>query len=156
MEIRPARKEDLNGILQLLYQVNQLHANLRPDLFKDGGCKYTIPVLDEKLKHENERIYVAVEEDHVLGYVFIEVRDVEESENLHPRRTVYIDDFCVDETYRCKQIGAKLFAHVKAEAKALGAYHITLHVWNGNESALRFYEKLGMKPMYTSMEYVLC
>ena len=33
MEIRKARKDDLNGIEKLLVQVNNLHVELRPDIF---------------------------------------------------------------------------------------------------------------------------
>ncbi|MCR4684213.1 MAG: GNAT family N-acetyltransferase [Lachnospiraceae bacterium] len=155
MEIRIAREQDLEGILRLLVQVNQVHANLRPDLFKGGGVKYTLESLKEKLQVENERIYVAVEDDCVLGYVFTVIEDQEESSNRHARRAVYIDDFCVDEECRGKQIGTKLFQFVKQEASVMGAYHITLHVWNCNPWAERFYRSLGMQPMYTAMELVL-
>ena len=40
-DIRRAEARDLPGIRKLLFQVNQLHADGRPDLFKSGGIKYT-------------------------------------------------------------------------------------------------------------------
>ncbi len=39
--------------------------------------------------------------------------------------------------------------------RELGCYNLTLHVWNDNAGALRFYERLGMKPRYTEMETIL-
>ena len=39
-DIRRAEERDLPGIRKLLFQVNQLHADGRPDLFKSGGIKY--------------------------------------------------------------------------------------------------------------------
>jgi RimJ/RimL family protein N-acetyltransferase len=37
-------------------------------------------------------------------------------------------------------------------AQHLGAHSLTLNVWCGNESAMRFYEKMGMKPRNIMME----
>ena len=42
-----------------------------------------------------------------------------------------------------------------AAAKAAGAAFITLNVWTGNDSAMRFYEKMGMKPQKIGMEAIL-
>ena len=45
MTIRFAREEDIPRIDQLLLQVCQVHHQGRPDLFRQGGRKYT----DEEL-----------------------------------------------------------------------------------------------------------
>ncbi|HGE9058301.1 TPA: GNAT family N-acetyltransferase, partial [Streptococcus agalactiae] len=36
-----------------------------------------------------------------------------------------------------------------------GCYNITLNVWNDNQRAVSFYEKLGFKPQQTQMEEIL-
>jgi ribosomal protein S18 acetylase RimI-like enzyme len=40
-------------------------------------------------------------------------------------------------------------------AKMNGFQFITLNVWEGNDSAMRFYEKMGMKPRKVCMELPL-
>ena len=40
MEIRKAEKKDIPGILDLLIQVDMVHHNGRPDLFKGPATKY--------------------------------------------------------------------------------------------------------------------
>ena len=60
------------------------------------------------------------------------------------RKSLYIDDLCVDENMREQHIGTRLYEHVLEEAKKLGCYHVTLNVWCLNESAIRFYEKCGL------------
>ena len=45
-DIRRAEERDLPGIRKLLFQVNQLHADGRPDLFKGPATKYSAE--DEK------------------------------------------------------------------------------------------------------------
>ena len=66
-----------------------------------------------------------------------------------------IDDLCVDESARGQHVGEELFEFVKAEAKRLGCYEIMLTVWEGNDPAKAFYDKMGMRPKETMMEYIL-
>ena len=156
MNIRIAEEKDINRILQLLSQVLEIHASLRPDLFISGTTKYTHDELRELLKNQNRRIYVATDEnDFVTGYVFCEIREQRNRSNQVPFRSIYIDDFCVDESMRQNHIGQALFDHVKSEAQKIGCYEITLNVWEGNDSARIFYEKMGFAPKSTTMEYIL-
>ena len=37
----------------------------------------------------------------------------------------------------------------------MGCYEVTLNVWEGNTSAEKFYEKMGMKTKERQMEYIL-
>ena len=80
------------------------------------------------------------------------------SENDRPQKahkTLFIDDLCVDKEARGKKLGEKLYQFALDYAKELGCYNVTLHVWNDNAGALRFYERLGMRPRYTEMETIL-
>ena len=63
MIIRKAKEKDIPRILELLEQVLQIHADIRPDIFIPGTTKYTIDELRELLKHKEKPIYVAVDED---------------------------------------------------------------------------------------------
>ena len=56
---------------------------------------------------------------------------------------------------RTNQYDAKLFNFVKEEGKRSGCYHLTLNVWHLSTGALKFYEKLGMSPLKTTIEVVL-
>lgn len=101
-------------------------------------------------------VYVAVDEkERVAGYAFCVIRKQPFSNNMVPFTSMFIDDLCADQTQRGQKIGEQLFEYVKAEAKRLGCYEVTLNVWNGNDSAMRFYEKMGMRPKETQMEYIL-
>lgn len=155
MDIRRAKPEDSDGIIRLLYQVNQVHADGRSDLFKSGGIKYTKEDLVDKFNNIDEMIFVAVEEGKVLGYIFGVIEEVTETTSLYPRKVLYIDDLCVDENERGKHVATKLYDYVKGAAKEMGFYHITLHVWECNPEARAFYEAVGFKPMYTAMEELL-
>ena len=71
------------------------------------------------------------------------------------RRELYIDDLCVDEARRGQGVATELYRHVVDRAKAAGAAFVTLNVWTGNLSAMRFYEKMGMKPRKITMDLAL-
>ena len=155
MVIRKAEEKDIPRLIELLQQVLELHAEIRPDIFISGTTKYTPDELKEKLKRDDEVIYVAVDEkDEVLGYSFCQLQEVNNN-NCVPMKKLYIDDLCVSEEARGKHVGQTLFEHVKKEAKNMGCYEVTLCVWAGNDNAEKFYERLGMKTKERVMEYIL-
>ena len=156
MNIRRAEEKDIPKILDLLSQVLELHAALRPDYFIPGTTKYTAEELKTMIGNDMDPIYVAAdEEDSVMGYIFCEIREQPAGNNTVPFRYIYIDDLCVDEQFRGKHIAAGLFEFVRQESVRLGCYEITLNVWEGNDSARIFYEKMGFKPLKTTMEFIL-
>ena len=154
--IRRAAEKDLEQILNLLHQVLEVHAKLRPDLFIPGTTKYSPEELKELMRDDQKPIFVWTDENDVTrGYAFCVIQEPVISENMIPRRGLYIDDLCVDETCRGRHIGADLFDFVKEEAKRRGCYHLTLNVWDGNSNALAFYQKRGLKTQKTVMEMIL-
>ncbi|CBK75448.1 Acetyltransferases [Butyrivibrio fibrisolvens 16/4] len=156
MNIRRANEKDIDSLIKLLQEVLEIHANIRPDIFISGTTKYTKVELIEKIANDDEPIYVAVDEnDEVMGYAFCALKHQPFSTNMVPFKSLYIDDLCVDSNYRGQHIGEQLFEYVKAEAKRLGCYEITLAVWAGNDGAERFYDRIGFKTKERIMEYIL-
>lgn len=156
MNIRRAKEKDVERLMELLGQVLQIHADIRPDIFIPGTTKYTKDELAEMIKDDTKPIYVAVDEkDDCLGYAFCQLRKQPFSENMIPFTSLFIDDLCVDAKTRGQHIGEHLFEYVKEEAKRLGCYEVTLNVWAGNTSAEKFYEKMGLKTKERQMEYIL-
>lgn len=156
MNIRKAKEKDIPQLIELLGQVLQIHADIRPDIFIPNTTKYTDEELKEMLKDETKPIYVAADEkDKCLGYAFCQLKEQPFSNNMVQFKSLFIDDLCVDKSTRGQHIGEKLFEHVKSEAKKMGCYEVTLNVWTGNTSAEKFYEKMGMKTKERQMEYIL-
>ena len=155
MEISRAKSEDKEKVLELLNQVLQIHYQIRPDIFMPGKTKYTKEMLEDMFKDDNNPIYVAREDDKVLGYAFCELREVPFSTTMVPHKSLFIDDLCVDKNIRSKGVGKALFNYVKQEAKKMGCYEVTLNVWEGNDAAISFYKKMGMQIKEYQMEYIL-
>ena len=155
MEIRLACNNDISGILKLLYQVGDVHHQIRPDIFRSGALKYDEAALQDLLKEESRPIFAAVEDDALLGYCFCVMKDYRGSGVQTDRVEVYIDDLCVEETCRGQGVATALYRHVTQWAKELGCDFISLNVWCGNDSAMAFYEKMGMTPRHIMMEMKL-
>lgn len=152
--IRKAAIADIPRIIDLLHQVNMVHHQLRPDLFKPHITKYSTEQLEAMMTIESQPIFV-FDDGNISGYVFCQIQQVQNDRLLQDRKTLYIDDLCVDETARGKHIGQQLFDHVRAYAEKLGCGAITLNVWEGNDAAMAFYRKLGMSVRKTCMEMMI-
>ena len=156
MEIRRAEPRDLGRIGILLLQVHDVHSAGRPDIFRRGNRKYNDAELREIIGNERTPVFVALDgEGTVVGYAFCILEEHVGEAALTDRKTLYVDDLCVDEGVRGQHVGSALYAHVKAYAASLGCAAVTLNVWCLNEGALRFYEKQGMKPLKIVMEDLL-
>lgn len=156
MNIRLADKKDIPQLMELLGQVLQIHADIRPDIFIPDTTKYTEEELEEMIKDEKKPVYVATDENDICrGYAFCQLKEQPFSTNMVQFKSLFIDDLCVDKNTRGQHIGEKLFEYVKKEAKRMGCYEVTLNVWAGNTSAEKFYEKMGMKTKERQLEYIL-
>ena len=156
MKMRQATVADIPRILELLLQVHAVHSEGRPDIFRRGGRKYEKEDLEVILTSPETPVFVATDEqNYVLGYAFCLLEEVKNNTSLCDRKSLYIDDICVDEAARGKRVGKALYEHVRAFAQTRGIYHITLNVWCLNTGAMAFYEKCGMKPLKVVMEDIL-
>lgn len=153
--IRYAEEKDITKIGELLLQVDMVHHNGRPDIFKIGR-KYSDVELKELLKDELRPILVSVDEtDEVMGYCFCIVQQHNDNSVLTDIKTLYIDDLCVDEKHRRKHVGKELYEAAVRLAKNIGCHNLTLNVWSCNPSAMQFYESCGLVPQKVCMELML-
>lgn len=153
--IRLAVEKDIPKIEDLLFQVDRVHHNGRPDIFKIG-TKYSAEELKQLLKDELRPILVSVDEfDYVQGYCFCVFQQRLNNSVMTDIKTLYIDDLCVDENQRGKHIGKELYEAAVNLAKNSGCYNLTLNVWSCNPSAIKFYESQGLVPQKIGMEFIL-
>ena len=155
MHIRYAMPEDIPGMIRLLQQVGEVHHSIRPDLFRSGAQKYDEAALDALLCDLARPVFIAEEQETVVGYCFCMVQEIENDPVLCDRKVLYIDDLCVDEAQRGKHIGKELYEAALKLAKERGCYNLTLNVWSCNPSAIKFYEAQGLVPQKLGMELVL-
>lgn len=155
MNIRRAVAEDLEMVDLLLSQVLEIHASIRPDIFIPGTRKYTDEELLELFKDDTRPVFVAEKDGEFLGYCFCEIQERKGVTNMKDMKTLYIDDLCVNESRRGLHVGKALYDYVLSYAKEIGCHNVTLHVWEGNDSARAFYDKMGFGIQKTLMEKII-
>jgi ribosomal protein S18 acetylase RimI-like enzyme len=153
--IRGAEEKDIDRILELLVQVNHVHAAGRPDLFIDGKRKYEKEDLIKMMRNPDRKVFVCTSENHVIGYCMTEMQQSKGGRSETEKKVLYIDDLCVDEKIRKSGAGTALYEYTREYAKRNGCYSMTLHVWNCNPGARAFYDAMGMKPYMTAMETII-
>ena len=151
--IRRAVPDDLEAINRLLGEVLRIHHSGRPDLFRAEGKKYSDGDLLAIFIDDRTPVFV-YDDGEVRGYVFCRLVH-QDSGSLCRLDSLYIDDLCVDEESRGQGIGRALFQKAVELARERGCHNLTLHAWEANPDARAFYEALGLKPQYTSMEMIL-
>ena len=153
--IRRAEERDLSRVGDLLLQVNEMHHTIRPDLFKTNSRKYSDAELRAVFADPHAPVFVYEADGEVLGYAFCILQTHRNDNNLVDGKTLYLDDLCVDSAARGRGIGTALYRYVLDYAKKIGCHNVTLNVWEGNDAALAFYRKCGMKVQKTCMETIL-
>ena len=156
MNIRFATEKDIPQMMNLLRQVELVHHEARPDLFRNGGEKYNEAALKALLRDPARPILAAVgEDDRMVGYAFCILQETKNDPVLMNRKELYIDDLCVDASGRGKGIAQLLWERAVAYARELKCDAVTLNVWEGNDRARHFYDNCGLKPRKTYLEYPL-
>lgn len=155
MEIRFANTGDIPRMIDLLQQVGEVHHQIRPDLFRAGAQKYDAEALKKLLADPSRPIVAGVVDGKMVGYAFCILQDVKNDPALCDRKSLYIDDLCVDAALRGAGVAEAIFNGVVDYAKSIDCDAVTLNVWSGNDRALHFYEKCGFRPQKMGMELPL-
>lgn len=133
---------DLEDIDRIAVQVHDCHVKWRPDIFEHTDSIISEEELASMI--DSNSIFVAKEDDKVLGYVLLSSREGKKNGYKY-RKELDIDAMGVDEKYRNQGIGRKLLEYVKQYAKDNDYTDLRLTVNEENENARYLYEEVGFK-----------
>ena len=153
--VRFAEERDLPRVNEIRRQVNELHVNGRPDVFKPGFCPEMREHVYEMWRGEDSDVIVAERDGVICGMACVEYLDNQESPYCHARKIYYITEFGVDEACQRQGIGRELMDFMRSDAKSRGFSSIELGMWTFNETAQKFYETLGFQTCRRFMEWNL-
>lgn len=151
--VRLAKREDLVRINQLRWQVNAIHCEARPDIFRSGFCDEMRDFIYDIWEFDNSDVIAAVRDDVICGFACVEYITEPLSAFQWKRSFYHVSEFCVDSEYRRQGIGTELFAFIREHARSMGLDKIELDVWEFNDTALKFYESLGFRTYRRYMEF---
>ncbi len=142
--IRPARRDDYEGVVAVLQELDAFHADALPHFFRplDGPAR-SVPWFVETLDHPEALLLVAEHDGRIVGVLTGMVRQNPDLPMFVPRRWLVVDSVAVLSAYRRLGIGRALMDRAHAWAHAHSLAEVELTVWEFNDDALAFYESLG-------------
>ncbi len=147
--IRLAKTQDYERIETIMKQVQQLHIDWRPDLYKQAETVLPYEEFLEAVK--NETFVVAEVAGEVIGLLSYIPRHVASGIQV-TREVLFIDSMAIDEKYRGNGIGHQLFDFIKNIAREKNFDGIELQVNAKNISAKKMYESYGFTEKSINME----
>ena len=152
MEIRFARESELERINELRKQVNDIHVEGKPEVFKPGFTQELRDYIHEIWSDPEKEIIVADIDGKICGFAILNHVNRPENPFMKERDFLDVDEFCVDRDCRRQGIASKLIAFIKNHAKERGFSRIELNMWEFNQDALAFYEAVGFETYRRYME----
>lgn len=149
IQIRRANIDDYQAVEVIMQQVQQMHINWRPDIYKHSETVLPIEIYEQAV--HDETAYVAECEGHVKGVLLIQYRHIE-STNQVTRDVIYIDSMAVDEPYRGRGIGHAFFEYLKELKLQKECDGIELQVNAKNKAAYEMYVNYGFTEKSINME----
>ena len=147
--VRLPRLQDYERVSKIMDQVQQLHVEWRPDVYKPASPLITMDMFEAILKDENW--YVAEADGVVVGVLELMKRHVESPAQVM-KDVLFISTMAIDEKYRGKGIGHLFFEKVKRLKQEKGYDTIELQVNAKNRLAYEMYRKYGFTEKSINME----
>ena len=151
--VRFAEEKDLDIINELRKQVNDIHVEGRPDVFKAGFGSEIRDFAKVIINGENSDIIVAERDGVICGMVCVERIDKPETPYSKARSFYHVQEIVVDEKHRRQGVAKELLEFMIEDAKKRNLRRIELDVWEFNDSAIEFYHTVGFRQTRRWMEY---
>jgi diamine N-acetyltransferase len=152
MLIREAVTWDYDALCELFGQVDALHRDKLPEMFrKPEGPIREKTNIEELIANEDVGLYVAEVDGIVLGFIHAVVRESPPRSVYRQRRYALIDTMAVKKGEQRKGIGQSLMEKACQWAIEKGATSIDLCVYEFNEEALRLYRSRGFDSVWRLM-----
>ena len=152
---RFAREDELDRINELRRQVNDLHVEGKPDVFRPGFCDELRDYIHAIREDPNKEIVVADLDGTVCGFAVLNHIMRPENPFMYERDFLDIDEFGVDETFRRQGAASEMIRFIRDWAKEKGYRRLELNMWEFNRGALAFYEAADFRTYRRYMEIYL-
>src|SRR5688572_24686090 len=144
ISVRKATADDYNSLCELFDEIDALHRDKLPHIFqKPSGAAREQDYYSGLIADENVALLVAEVGEKLIGFVHAIVRETPAMPVFVPRRYAIVDSIVVKSGFQNHGIGKILMDKMQEWAIAKGATSIELHVYEFNETAISFYERLG-------------
>lgn len=149
IHIRNAKSDDYTAAEAIMKQVQKMHINWRPDIYKYSETLLPLEIYEQAVR--DETFFVAEYEGTIAGILFLIYHHIESPSQV-TRNIIFVDSMAVDENYRGKGIGHAFFDFLRnlKNEKSFGG--IELQVNAKNRAAYQFHSDYGFTDKSINME----
>jgi diamine N-acetyltransferase len=154
LSVRKATLNDYGALCKLIDEIDALHRDNLPHVFQ----KPIGPVREQEyysglISDEGVGLFVAETGKKLIGFVHAIIRDTQTIPVLVfvPRLYAVVESIAVKSEFRSHGIGRMLMDKMQEWAIAKSATSIELNVYEFNETAISFYERLGFQTFSRKM-----
>ena len=152
ISVRKATADDYNSVCGLFDEIDALHRDHLPHLFKKpGGAAREQDYYLGLIADENVALLVAEADEKLVGFGHTIVRDAPPFPVFVPRRYAIVEGIVVKSGFQNHGIGRILMDKMQEWSIAKGATSIELNVYEFNETAISFYERVGYQTFTRKM-----
>ncbi len=144
MDITLATPQDAEIISALNAEVQKVHADALPHLFKPPSQEtFPASLVRQSLADPNTYIFIAYSNGTPVGYIYTQIIRRAETSLRHALDRLYIHQISVNQAYQRHGVGQELLQTVVRLAREHGISSIALDVWSFNTQAQAFFVSQG-------------
>jgi ribosomal protein S18 acetylase RimI-like enzyme len=152
ISVRQATANDYNSLCELFDEGDSLHRDNLPHIFqKPNGAAREQDYYFGLIADENVALLVAEANEKLVGVVHAIVKNPPALPVFVPRRYAIVESIIVKSAFQNHGIGRSLMDKMQEWAIARGVTSIELNVYEFNETAISFYERLGYQTFSRKM-----
>ena len=146
VELRPLTSSDYAAFLERVAELDAFHREVIPTVFRavpDGEAIRTREWFEAAVADDATMLLGAWADGALAGYAYAIIRVVEPAWIRVGRTYVELDNLAVGAAWQRRGIGTGLVDWIARWARERGATEFELGVWEANEGATAFYDRLG-------------
>ena len=145
-EIRQANPADLEGVYIVFKLADKMHRDAHPEVFQEPESPNDVKdYLLSAIQEVEAVVFVAETRGEIVGAILAWIRQSAEISILVKQTFLSIENLVVLEKCWGQGVGQALMTQIHQWAQGQGIKYIQLTVWDFNQGAIAFYEKLGYK-----------
>jgi diamine N-acetyltransferase len=150
--VRAATMEDADAIGCLTVEVQQLHREALPDIFKRPSDRlFSRDKLATLLQDAKSTVAVAESQGEIIGHIYATIVHRSENDFKKAEKYMYIQQIGVRKDARRQGVGRALIAFIESRALASAVTGLQLDYWAFNTSARSFFESCGFSASQVMM-----
>lgn len=152
LKIRKAELEDYDVLCRLFAQIDELHQQWYPDIFRNSeGLIRTRHEIGELIMPRHSQVFLAELNGEGIGMALIRIENTPDFRLLKKMTYLFLETIVVDKKHRRKGVGTALFNAIKKFAEEKNISRIELKVYFRNEDAILFCKKFGFADYWKRM-----